>query len=163
MRSELDTIRWLWAYQAWARPRLADVLLRVGESDLRRGGVIAGGHGTGSVVETLAHLVDAEESWLDRWKGSAEARALAPQEWMDGAAVAARWEMVEAERSRFLARLREDDPALVRPKANLAQAMLHVFNHTTHHRAEICVGLTALGFPPPSVEMMDYIRSVAPA
>ncbi|HVC77853.1 MAG TPA: DinB family protein [Candidatus Micrarchaeaceae archaeon] len=163
MRSELDTIRWLWAYHAWARPRLAEVLLRVSEHDLRRSGVVPGGHGTSSVVETLAHLVDAEESWLYRWRGLDEGRAPDPDESIDRDVVIARWEMVEAERSRFLAQLGEDDPALSRPKANLAQAMLHVFNHTTHHRSEICVGLTALGFPPPPLEMMDYIRSEAPA
>jgi uncharacterized damage-inducible protein DinB len=33
---------------------------------------------------------------------------------------------------------------------------LAVFNHTTHHSAEACVALTALGRPPGDIELLKF-------
>jgi uncharacterized damage-inducible protein DinB len=44
----------------------------------------------------------------------------------------------------------------------LWQTLLHAANHTTHHRSEACIALTALGHPPASVDLIDYMRVAEP-
>jgi len=157
----LDTIRWLWEFQAWARPRLLGALENVPEERLRAAGLIAGGQYGGSVLGTLVHLVDVEATWLARWTGSTEAPEPDPAHLAHLGGVSRHWKRVEDERAEFLATLTEmdvDRPAVAGAKVTLGQALLHVSNHTSHHRAEICVGLTALGSPPPGFDVMDFVR-----
>jgi uncharacterized damage-inducible protein DinB len=33
---------------------------------------------------------------------------------------------------------------------------MHVFNHTTHHRAEIWSALTSFGMQPPELDVLDW-------
>src|SRR5919106_6202252 len=65
----LRTIRWLWGFHAWARPRLLKAASHLGSEQLNESAAIAGGLGTGSIHEMLAHIVGAEETWLRRWQG----------------------------------------------------------------------------------------------
>jgi uncharacterized damage-inducible protein DinB len=65
----LGTIHWLWGFQAWARSRLLDTASRLPTERLNEPGTIAGGLGTGSLHDMLAHIVGAEEVWLRRWQG----------------------------------------------------------------------------------------------
>jgi uncharacterized damage-inducible protein DinB len=39
--------------------------------------------------------------------------------------------------------------------------MLHVTNHTTHHRSDVCTALSGLGPAPESVDLIDYLRASA--
>lgn len=70
----LRTIRWLWEFHAWARPRLLEAASVLTSEHLTRPGAIAGGLGTGSMHEMLAHIVGAEEIWLRLWQGESELR-----------------------------------------------------------------------------------------
>ncbi|HMP75104.1 MAG TPA: DinB family protein [Kiritimatiellia bacterium] len=40
----------------------------------------------------------------------------------------------------------------------LADALLHVFNHGTHHRGQISAIVTRLGFPTPETDLVDLAR-----
>ena len=40
----------------------------------------------------------------------------------------------------------------------LADALLHVFNHGTHHRGQISAIVTRLGFPTPETDLVDFAR-----
>jgi uncharacterized damage-inducible protein DinB len=43
----------------------------------------------------------------------------------------------------------------------LWQTMLHITNHTTHHRADVSTALSNLGRAPESVDLIDYLRAGA--
>lgn len=130
-----------------------------------------GGTEDGSLYATLAHLVGGEAIWLARWRGEPYATLPDTSDYPDLDALARAWESVEHGRRDWLARLQPRD--LSRPvrylsvtrgvmeQFSLWQTLFHAFNHTTHHRAEACVGLTALGPPPESIDMIDFIRDHA--
>jgi uncharacterized damage-inducible protein DinB len=105
----LGTIRWLWGFQAWARPRLLDAASRLRTERLNEPGTIAGGLGTGSVHDMLAHIVGAEEVWLRRWQGEERVPLPAGGDFPDLGAIAERWEEVEGGRSGYLNGLSDDD------------------------------------------------------
>jgi hypothetical protein len=82
--------------------------------------------------------------------------------------LAFRWETVERDRLDLLSGKSEQDldEALVyirptrhiRERLPLWMTMLHITNHTTHHRAEALTALTAFGHPTESVDLIDYLR-----
>jgi uncharacterized damage-inducible protein DinB len=98
----LRTIRWLWGFQVWARPRLLDAVSDLGSEQLNEPGAIAGGLGTGSIHEMLAHIVGAEEVWLRRWQGEERAPLPAGGDFADIGAITERWEGVERGRIEYL-------------------------------------------------------------
>jgi len=40
-----------------------------------------------------------------------------------------------------------------------AQALAHVFKHSTHHRGQITAALTAIGQPAPELDMVDMLQA----
>ncbi len=40
----------------------------------------------------------------------------------------------------------------------LCDALMHVFNHGTHHRGQISAVVTRLGFPTPETDLVDLVR-----
>lgn len=106
--------------------------------------------------------------WQARWKGESHAGLSGLREYQDLSEVALARETVEGERRRWLGRLQAGDMERaitylsvtrgVMETFPLWQTMLHLSNHTAHHRAEACVALTALGSPPESVDLIDFMR-----
>lgn len=167
-RGALAQIRWLYRFQDWARPRLLGAAGRLSLPDLERPGVVAGANGDGSILDALTHVVGAEMVWVQRWAGGSPARFPDRSAFPSLGDMARVWSEVEAQRSAFLGGISEADLArevryvsivLGREEAlPLGETLLHVCNHTTHHRGELCSGLTALGSPPESVDLIDYMR-----
>lgn len=162
--------RWLFAYHDWADDRVF-AAARLAGGTVTRPGVIAGGQGDGSVLATLAHLADADAHWLARWQGNPRSRLRGPASFGGLEDVAAFAGKAAARRRAWLAGL--DDAALARDleysttagseqRQPLWQTLFHTANHATHHRAEACSGLTALGFPPETVELIAFVRTGAP-
>jgi uncharacterized damage-inducible protein DinB len=167
----LRTIRWLWSFQTWARPRLLDAASHLGSEQLNEPGAIAGGLGTGSLHDMLAHIVGAEEVWLRRWQGEERAPLPAGGDFADLGAIAERWEETERGRFEYLDGLTDHDldrdvryvsvTRHVEERFPLWQTMLHITNHTTHHRADVCTALSRIGRAPESVDVIDYLRADA--
>jgi len=167
----LETIRWLWGFQVWARPRLLDAASRLRTERLNEPGTIAGGLGTGSVHDMLAHIVGAEEVWLRRWQGEERVPLPAGGDFAGLGAIAERWEEVERGRLALFDGLSDEDLGRgvryvsvtrhVEESFPLWQTMLHITNHTTHHRADVCTALSGLGRAPESVDLIDYLRANA--
>jgi uncharacterized damage-inducible protein DinB len=167
----LETLRWLWDFQSWARPRVVAAASRLSMELLNARGTIAAGLGRGSVHDMLAHIVGAEEIWVRRWQGQGRARLPAGSDFQDLADIAERWERVETSRKEFLDA--SSDPDLDREVRYLSvtrrveesfplwQTILAIANHTTHHRADACTALSALGHPAESVDFIDYLRDGA--
>jgi uncharacterized damage-inducible protein DinB len=167
----LRTIRWLWGFHVWARHRLLDAASDLGSEQLNEPGAIAGGLGTGSIHDMLAHIVGAEEIWLRRWQGEERAPLPVGSDFADIGVIAERWEEVERGRIEYLDRLADDKldsdvrymsvTRHVEERFPLWQTMLHITNHTTHHRADVSTALSRLGRAPESVDLIDYLRAGA--
>jgi uncharacterized damage-inducible protein DinB len=142
--------------------------LEASPGDLQVPGAIPGGLGGGSIHEMLVHVVGAEDLWLRRWKGDGSAPMASGADFPDVEAVAVRWRYVENNRAAMLEQLTDQDldrevvyvsvTRGVQERFPLWETMLHVANHSTHHRADVCTALTALGRPVQSVDLIDYLR-----
>lgn len=164
-------VRWLWAFQEWATARLMDTAACVDEAALRAPGAIAGGQDDGSIYATIGHCVGAEEHWLGRWLGDPRAPLASGEDYRDLRHLIDSWWQTNERRRQWLASL--DDRALAtglrwyRQSGEenvypIWQTVLHVANHSTHHRAEACAALTAAGCPPQGVDMIDWVRAGCP-
>jgi uncharacterized damage-inducible protein DinB len=156
-------IRWQWAFQDWATAHALDAAAAVDDVALRAPGPIAGGRGDASIWETLAHMVGAEQQWLERWMGDVDSSFRSGKDYPSFQSLRAASEQVSARRREWLAGL-EADAFSNRPTGEepLWMALLHVANHTTHHRAEACAALTAAGAPPAGVDMLEWIDAGCP-
>ena len=153
----------LFACHAWARARLLAAAEQLPYEALRRPVLIPGGNEDGSLHATLSHIVAAQAHWLTRFEGDAE-RRVTPS-YPDLQAIARAWEQADAalrsvvaadDLARSVRYFRASTAAY--EEQPLWQLLLHVSNHTTHHRAEACAALTALGSPPESVDLIDFLR-----
>ncbi|WP_322797008.1 DinB family protein [Tepidiforma sp.] len=162
----LKLLRFTADFHDWANERILRAALQAGPG--AAAARIPGSYGDGSLHALLAHLVASERHWLARWQGNPEARLDGPATWPTLEAVHAAWEEARPARAAFFAgldeaalrgicRYRRNNPPIPDERP-LWQLILHVFNHSTHHRAEAAAILTTIGHPPESVDMIDYIR-----
>ena|SRR5947209_13572534 len=104
-----DTVRWLWTFHDWARPRLTTAASKLSPDQLQAPGVIAGGLGSGSLHDMLAHVVGAEEIWLRRWNGEEKATLSSGKDFAGLDAIVGRWQEVERDRSAVFASVSDDE------------------------------------------------------
>lgn len=167
----LDQIRWLYAFHDWARPRIVAAAVGVDATERLRPGVIPGANEDGSVQAALAHVVGTEVVWFQRWRGEPLDHLPGQADYPTLEAVEAAWTVLERDRRGWLEGLSGDDleadlvyrsvtRGLVQ-RYPLWQTLLHLSNHTTHHRGELAAALTGLGSPPDSVDLIDYMRSLS--
>jgi uncharacterized damage-inducible protein DinB len=159
MTTPSDVLRAMFAHHVWATTRLIDALeqLDPGRLDARIDGTY------GSTMQTLTHLVDADERYLQRLVtptlasiGDADTRPLADlrseiQEHAD------RWaSMLDAVDRGDLhaAVLGKSDY----PDTDPAETMLLVqaIQHGNDHRTQICSTLGALGSDVPDLDGWEY-------
>ena len=158
----IPTLRELYDYNYWARDRQLEVCTMLGEEQFLR----PAGNSFGSVRDTLAHLLDVEWVWHERFRGRSP-RSDPP--WLAGLrsadALRERWRSVEADLRDYLAGL--DAEALDRPLTyiNFAgktwtyplwQALFHLANHQTYHRGQVTTLLRQLGAEPPAIDLLVY-------
>lgn len=161
-------LRHLFAYGHWASARLLAAGEALPEADWSRDL----GSSFPSVRDTLAHLIGAEWVWLRRWEGHSPD---APPGWTRAASPAtlrdALGEVAE-DRERFLAGLRDADLARTvrfrflsggEDSGALGDLMLHVANHSTHHRGQVVTLLRQLGAAPPSTDLFVFDRERRPS
>jgi uncharacterized damage-inducible protein DinB len=156
----------VFGFHAWARARVLAAAEAVPYEGLRRPVLIPGGSEDGSLHATLAHIASAEAHWLARWQGDAEHRLSPRAAYPDLRAIAQTWEQADQAIAALVAH--DDLERVVRyyrestrnyDEQPLWQLLLHVSHHTTHHRAEACAALTALGSPPESTDFIDFLRA----
>lgn len=159
---DVEAIRSLYRYDRWVNGLLLEAAERLPAERSRE----KLGASFDSVHGTLAHVLGAEAVWLGRWHGEAPT-LLRGGDLPDLAAVRRRWAENDARLDRFLAELTPEK--LVAPigytttegkrfEQPLWQMMLHLVNHGTHHRSELCEMLTRLGQPPPPTDLIYYYR-----
>jgi len=152
-------------YNRWANARVYEAALALPEEALRRPvGVFFG-----SLFGTLSHLLTADRIWLRRLTGEGEAPARIDAVPFEAVADLARARVVEDARliayvdaqddfDRILAyRTTRGDPH----EQPIADILLHVFNHQTHHRGQAhgcCSILT--GQEPPPLDLLIFQRGL---
>lgn len=163
MTNERASLRQMASYHRWANEVLAEGVRRVDESDYRRDV----GLFFGSLHGTLNHVLLVDRLWYARFTGE----TFEP-EGLD--------EELEPDRSALLERIDErsrnwidyvddlDDTDLersltyhntkgIRRKLRRGPALLHVFNHGTHHRGQVSAGLTRLGHEAPEMDLFYFL------
>lgn len=100
----------------------------------------------GSVRNQVVHMLNMEDRWFCALRGEPVPGIINPVHMGSQVAVRVRWDAVEASMREYLAAL--DATELARPldeKARVWQALFHVLNHGTDHRAQTLALLAQLG------------------
>ena len=152
-------------YNAWCNERLYDVAAQLSDADYRtdRGAFFKSVHGT------LNHILVADRIWMRRFTGEGDApnrldailfeslselRAARQKEdariaaYIDGLSDAAL-----AGRFRYRTIVKPAD--IEQP---LTPALVHFFNHQTHHRGQVHCLLTGFGLDAPSLDLILFQR-----
>ena len=147
-------------YNAWCNERIYDVVAQLSDADLRadRGAFFKSVHGT------LNHLLVADRIWLKRFSGQGEApnrldailfetlpdlRAARVRE--DERIVAYINSLSEADlKGRIRYKTITNPMEIEQP---LAPALVHFFNHQTHHRGQVHAMLTQAGGRPHDTDL----------
>ena len=152
-------------YNAWCNERVYDVAALLPDADYRadRGAFFKSVHGT------LNHLLAADRIWMKRFTGEGEApnrldailfeslpelRAARQEE--DERIVAYIGSRSEADLAGTIRYRTIVNPTEI--EQPLTPALMHFFNHQTHHRGQVHCLLTGLGLDAPSLDLILFQR-----
>lgn len=152
-------------YNAWCNARIYDAAARLPDADYRadRGAFFKSVHGT------LNHILVADRIWLKRFTGQGEApdrldailfenlpELRAARETEDSRIVSYIDSLSETELAGRIRYRTITNPADV--EQPLAPALIHFFNHQTHHRGQVHGLLTGFGLEGPSLDLILFQR-----
>jgi uncharacterized damage-inducible protein DinB len=152
-------------YNAWANARIYEAAAALSDADYRadRGAFFKSVHGT------LNHLLVGDRIWMRRFTGAGDAPnrldAILFEDFADLRAardrederIVAYVDSLGEEALQGLIRYRTiTNPTDV--EQPLAPALLHFFNHQTHHRGQVHALLTGLTGAAPSLDLLLYQR-----
>jgi len=156
-------------FQAWAWTRLLADCEALTSAQLVQPGLIAGGAGAGSIMETMAHVIGADDVWLRRWSVDSAA-TFRQTSYADLAELKAARNGLDVRLKEWCSQLSDEaaNGAYTYYRASvgreetypLAGLMMHASNHATHHRAEVCVALTSLGISPTETDYAVYLSAI---
>jgi uncharacterized damage-inducible protein DinB len=161
----IQSLRMLAAYNEWANRRLYEAAAALSDADYRadRGAFFKSVHGT------LNHLIVTDRIWMGRFTGARAAPARLDAILFEdlGALRTARI----AEDARIIAFVDGLDEAALAGtfrytrvstpevfEQRLAPALLHLFNHQTHHRGQAHCVLTGLAADAPALDLLFFQR-----
>ena len=152
-------------YNAWCNERIYDVAAQLSDADYRadRGAFFKSVHGT------LNHLLVTDRIWLKRFSGQGEApnrldailfenlsELLAAREREDERIVGYIDGLSDADLAGRIRYKTITNPAEI--EQPLAPALVHFFNHQTHHRGQVHCLLTGFGLEAPSLDLILFQR-----
>ncbi len=117
----------------------------------------------------MAHIAAAQQEWLSRLTEAMDKPYAIWPDW-SGEKLAAESERARAGWLTFAASTAEADLALSCAYKNLSgdtfhtdlgDIMMHVINHSTHHRAQIASAARAEGLEPPATDFIYFVRENA--
>jgi uncharacterized damage-inducible protein DinB len=157
----VDTIQELCSYDQWANDNVLGVAAGLPDEKLDRPFEI----GPGTLRETARHIYHAQRVWYERIGGLADAKLPHSQDLPSAPDIHAAAARLADLRSRWLTSLdpRANDRQVAYLGADgkqhayrLADILLHVINHSIHHRAQALNMMRHLGAQPPT-SGADYI------
>ncbi len=111
------------------------------------------GYSIGSIQHEVVHIIRADRLWLSRAMGAADV-ALLPTETVDRGEIRETWDRLEQDVKAFLDGLSDQElqqsVTYINAKGQtqtrrVFELLLHLCNHGTVHRAEMCAVLHMLG------------------
>jgi len=157
-------IRLLFDYNYWANARILNAAAQLTKEQF----AAAGNLSFGGVRGTLVHAFGAEYLWRKRTQERVSPATMPPEnEYPDLAMLRARWDDEENRMRAYLENLTDESVQETFKYRNLKglefesvlwQALAHLVNHGTQHRAEVAVLLTDFGKSPGDVDMILFLR-----
>ncbi len=158
-----EKIRTLYQYNSWANARILEAAAPLTPEQF----LAPASYPHGGLRGTLTHILFAEWIWRKRWLGESPSIRLKPEDFPTFESLRARWREEEIGLMNFVNAL--DDETLnqkfqytstegIRYENVLWEAMAHVINHGTQHRAEAAAMLTELGHSPGDLDMILFLR-----
>lgn len=150
------------AYAAWADARLLKAVSALTPEELTRDF----GTADRSITGTLSHIFAADRVWLTRVLGQPSTGALAAEE-QTLSFLHSAYPPLHEQWIAWASSLGVDGPALELTyrdwKGNewcqpLWQIVLHVVNHSTHHRGQVSGFFRSLGHTPPVLDLSAFHR-----
>jgi uncharacterized damage-inducible protein DinB len=152
----------LYRYNQWANGRILQAAGNLSrEHFLREASFPHGG-----VRGTLVHTLFAEWIWRSRWQGHSPTQRFKPDDFPTFGSLHQRWMQEEASLMAFVEGVTDEqlnNPFQYKttrgePREQILwQAMAHVVNHGTQHRAEAAALLTDFGCSPGDVDMIYFL------
>jgi len=153
----IEMIRTLFEYNDAANRRMWQSIMAVGDEQF----VQEVGYSRGSLRDQAIHMASAEGGWLRGLRGEPDARRyrLDPAGYPSPAAGYAAWQETAAELLAYVnnltdADLEETPPGLPGPRW---QALLHLANHGTDHRAQVLRLLADFGAPTFEQDLLFHV------
>jgi len=150
----LETIKRLFAYEAWANARALDSL-KDAESP--------------AALAPLAHLLVSEKIWLMRLRGE-DTSAVNKSPEMSHAECVSLFEEMRASVTSYLDSLSEDDLGSLLTYRNfkgtefrtpVGEILTHVSMHGAYHRGQVAKALRAEGHTPADTDYITFVRESA--
>jgi uncharacterized damage-inducible protein DinB len=125
-----------------------------------------------TVQGVLAHQVGGQVLWLARARGESPPTILSLREIPTPEALREVWEAHVADATSFEASLTDEDVSRVVTFRRMqgdsfsharGHMLAHLFNHSTQHRAEVALAVSAMGRSPGDLDLIVYLRSLAVA
>jgi uncharacterized damage-inducible protein DinB len=160
-----EEIRSLYDFNSWANRRTLDACAALTPEQFTRDL----GSSFHSVCGTLAHILQAEVIWLERFESRSHGVPvlLAIAQFVDLDGLRAAWANTEARLAVCVRSLTQADLARVieykttsgvPQREPLWQPLLHLVNHGTYHRGQITTLLRQLGAQPAVLDMINFFR-----
>lgn len=162
----LETIRALYAYNAWANHRTLEACAALTEKQLSQDLNTS----FGSVRGTLVHILGGEWIWLEHWQGRSPVALLPESGFPTLLSVRERWAEIERGLAAFVAGLNPSDLDRVVEYRNrkgnrfaypLRSMLHHLVNHGTYHRGQVTTLIRQLGGQPRPTDYLRYFDWLA--
>ena len=151
----------LYKYNQWSNKKILDAVAKVTQEQF----LAPASFPHGGLRSTLVHALFAEWIWRQRWEGTSPTVRLKPEDFPTFESLRTRWveeekllmafvESVTDERlnSKFSYKATDGQSH----ERILWQAMAHLINHGTQHKAEAAALLTDFGQSPGDIDMILY-------
>jgi uncharacterized damage-inducible protein DinB len=160
MASPANLLRYQIHYTSWATARILEATAALSpeqvEHDFRTADK--------SVSGTLIHIFRAERVWLARIEGRSQSFSADSDTF---SSLLEHWTVLRASWHSWSDSLSDSDCDSVLAyqdlrgisrKDTLSEIVLHVVNHSTHHRGQVSGFLRSLGITPPVLDAIHYAR-----
>lgn len=160
--TEMDT---LFAYNAWANARVLDAAAAINVEDFTRSDIVPLPHG--SLRATLVHALNLERSVRIRLSRQRRTDSLHQTAFATIDELTAYWRAESTAMKDYLSGLEDehlDSDYSISDSERIPywQLLMHVINHSTQHRSEAAVLLSALGRSPGELDLYLFLKEIGP-